>query len=122
MSDKVSITDRVKNYIAGWRDIEARGIARLSQRAVAVMDNYNETDVYFDTKSYKLIMEQIWRDVRGDSCLFPQALKGTGLGVLPGVGCAPQIRGYADALEFAKQQLEPIVKEAQWYKKPIELK
>lgn len=122
MSDNESIVDRVTNYIAGSKDIEARGMAGLSPRAVAVMDNFNETDVYFDVGSYRVIMEGIWEDGEGKNCLFPPALKGTGLGVLPGVGRAPQVRVYADALEFAKQQLEPIVEKAQFYDKPVELK
>ncbi|GEM_PF-3703800 len=121
MSDNKSIVDRVKGYIAGSRDIEARGMAELSPMAIAVIDNYDETDIYFDAKSYKLRMEQVWKDSKGKNCLFPPALEGTGLGVLQGIGKFPQVKGYDKALEFAKQQLEPILEESQFYKKPIEL-
>jgi hypothetical protein len=124
MQDKDSTLERVRNYIAGSKDknIKARGIRRMSPTAVAILDNLHEIDVYFDAKSYRLIMEQIWKDGCGNNHLFPPALKGTGLGVLQGLDRAPQVRSYADALEFAKQHLEPIVKEAHWYKRPLHLK
>ena len=122
MSNNESIADRVTNYISNSEDIEVGGMADLSSKAVAVKDNFNEIDVYFDARSYSLIMERIWRDGEGESCLFPPGLKGTGLGVLPGIGCAPQIRSYVDALEFAKQQLRPISEKDEFYDQPIELK
>ena len=114
-----SIVERVKDYITSSEGIEARGMADLSPRAVAVMDNYGETDVYFDAESYKLIMEQIWKKDDGTNILFPRALEGTGLGVLEGVGRAPQVSSYDDALGFAKTQLEPIVSEAEFHHHPL---
>ncbi|MBI4450385.1 hypothetical protein HY642_00285 [Candidatus Woesearchaeota archaeon] len=123
MPDAASIADRVKEYIASSPNIEARGMASLSPRAVAVMDNWDETDVYFNAASYKIIHESIWkRPGTEESCLFPPALEGTGLGVLEGVGRAPHVHGYSDALTFARSQLEPIVEEAKWYDKPVELR
>lgn len=122
MSMKGSIVDRVNDYINGSEKIEAKGMARLSQEAVAVWDNYDETDVYFDRSSYRIVKEYLWKNDNGECSLFPPALEGTGLGVLQGVGRAPQVRGYSDALGFARQQLEPIVEEAKWYDKPVEVK
>jgi hypothetical protein len=114
---KNSIADRVKSYLEHSEKIKAKGIARISQRAVVVNDNYGETDVYFDAKSYRTIHQVIF----GDS-LFPPSLRGTCLGLLPGKSSVPEIRGYADALRFARRELEPIVKEAQYLKRPVRVK
>ncbi len=45
------IADRVNDYIASSEKIKVLGMAELSERAVAVIDNFNETDVYFDVAS-----------------------------------------------------------------------
>lgn len=118
----VSIADRVKDYIASSEKtpvpIRAEEISKISQKAVVVYDNFRETDVYFDYSSYGLAHEYIWRDDEGKNGLIPPALEGTGLGVLPGIGRFPNVKGSYDALKFAKEELVPLTKEAQWYKKP----
>lgn len=90
-------------------------------RAVAVLDNFGETDVYFDVGSYGIANEDIWKDNEGKNCLIPPALEGTGLGVLSGIGRLPNVKGPYDALKFAREELIPQTKEAHWYKKPIKI-
>ena len=75
----------------------------------AVHDSLGEYDVYFDPDLWDVIFPQIW----GDG-LYPPAAKEHNLGILPGVGRAPKIRSFIEALYFAKGQLEP---KASWHAK-----
>jgi len=118
MSNNKSLADKVREYVASLEGVEILGMRELSPRVVVVRDSMNETDVYFDTFSYKVIFEEIWKETDGRSCLFPLQLEEIGLGLLPGIGRAPPINSYDQALAFAKDQLEPTCKEAQFYNKP----
>tara|TARA_Y100000310_G_C20435971_1_gene693746 strand:+ start:126 stop:419 length:294 start_codon:yes stop_codon:yes gene_type:complete len=96
-------------------------MAELSPMAVAVVDGEGETDVYFDTFSYKRVYPRLWRDRDGGNYLIPPGLRGTGLGVLPGLGRFPPVRSYDDALGFARGQLKPVADDAQYYDSPREI-
>lgn len=125
MPKEKSIVDRVKDYIASSEKtpipIKAEEIAKISQKAVVVRDNFRETDVYFDVGSYRIRNYAIWRDDEGKNGLIPPNLRGTGLGVLPGIGRLPNVKDSYDALKFATEELIPQTKKAQWYKKPIKI-
>src|SRR6266480_1177297 len=114
----MSIVDKVRGYIASSAgQIIAQEISELSEKAVVVRDNHDETDVYFDTGSYIIAYAGAWRNSDGDNVLVPPALRGTGLSVLPGIGRLPNIKDSTDAFNFAKQQLIPKNKEARWFKR-----
>jgi hypothetical protein len=116
---KGPIVDRVRAYLESSEydpvPIVATGITQLSRKSVAVRDTSGETDVYFVLRSYKIAHPGVWKDSRGDNTLVPPALRGTGLGVLQGTACYPQIRDSESALGIAKSELIPLTKEAKWF-------
>lgn len=81
---------------------------QLALGAIAVLDSMSEYDVYFDRKMWKATHPKVWSDdKKGCNCsgLFPPGLKGTGIGVLPGLGRAPNVSSFVDAYFFAQQEL-----------------
>ncbi len=110
------IVNRTLDYVLKFQD-EIEGITKLSKQAVVVhsrVNGINEFDIYFDAKSYNII-NKIWTDKDGRNSLLPPKLHKIGLGVLSGISHAPPIKNYADALEFAKICLDPIVENAKFY-------
>jgi|APSaa5957512622_1039677.scaffolds.fasta_scaffold36931_2 hypothetical protein len=113
--------DRVLDYLVSETGEDFKGITEISPMAVAVItmgDHDEETDVYFDIGSYEMIHENIWRRGNNENLLLPEELQRFGLGKLPGLGRGSPVRGYVDALEFARQHLSPDLG-GKFYKKPI---
>ncbi len=110
-----NVADRVKECLAEIKNLEPIAMADISERAVAVFDNFKETDLYFDADSYVIKNPGIWK---GGEALFPAVLDGTGLGMLPGAALGKGVDNFYQALLFATLVLEPKNKEANWYHAP----
>ena len=121
MADEGSIAERVRNYFGASGETQAKKMARLSSKAVAVVSGPDETDVYFDIRSYQPTMIELWDYDGGNNHLFPDAPGKFGLGVLPGKGVIPPVGSYLHALEVAKQQLLPLEESANFLDVPVEL-
>lgn len=111
-----TIVQRVINYISSTEKIRIKKMAKLSDSAVAVYDNFKEFDVYFDSRSYRVRFEEVWRNDDGRSALFPDSLVGTRLGVLVGIGMTPHVKNFTEALRYARLNLEPLTEEAKFYR------
>ena len=118
---KPDVTVRVKGYMEGSNDIEIVDMRLLSLGAVVVYDNHREFDVYFNRESFDVVHPEIWPGDDGSpgGYLFPKAMEGAGLGLLQGVGRAPPVTGFDDALEYAQQHLRPKDEANKWVKVAI---
>lgn len=89
----------------------------LAPGVIAVHDTMNEFDTYFDRERWEPTMPQIWGE-EGDPCgLYPPTLEGTGIGILPGAGRAPQPHNFSGVTEYAKKQLQPTASDC-WHEEP----
>ncbi len=92
---------KVTAYIA-TQEFAAIHIEQIDSECVMVLDTMQECDVYFSPERYEIIMPQIWA---GGRTLFPGRSREFGLGILPGVGKFPPIKGLAEAREYASRHL-----------------
>ena len=92
MADK--FIDKVFKYGVRNPKCLAREMAELAPGLVAVYDVSNEYDTYFDSSRWEISRPEIW----GDSVWVT---KDPSMGVLQGIGCAPPIDSFEQALWFA---------------------
>lgn len=91
--------DKVFEYTTRYPDCRARAMAELAPGLVTVYDVLNEFDTYFDSSRWEESEPGFWGDslwVTGDKSI----------GVLQGVGCAPQVNSFAKAAWFAGRYLK----------------
>ncbi len=61
-----------------------------------VQDTHDEYDVYFDMDRWEYTYPTIWVGIISDN----------GVGLLPGAGKFPQVRGFDEAVQFASRHLK----------------
>lgn len=117
LSDDGPVSVRAHSYLQSLEN-KPIDVAELSQRAIAVKNGLGDVEVYFNTRNYVVINEELWKPSEGESPLSPSVLEAIGLGVLPRDRHSPRVQYFGDALELAKTELKPISKEATFYDKP----
>lgn len=82
-------------------------MATFAPGLVAVRDSMGETDTYFDASMWEAVMPEIWKSEIGNH-LFPPALDGTGIGVLPGIGTTRPMKFFRQVKAYALDHLKRI--------------
>ena len=114
MSTLVSTIKEITSKNINLNNPPIIAFALISDLAVATLDLWNEIDVFFDHNGYEFIDPKAF----DKEATYPRSFAEHNLGILPGIGNAPRINNFEKALEYAKRNLKPKIKEAEFYDKP----
>jgi len=82
---------------------------RLSEDAIAVIDQYYDLSIYFLSRGYALKTEDVKLETIGEGS--------DTVGVLPATASTPKFQNFKEALNFARSSLTP-TNDNSWYKTP----